>query len=326
MKRVLIIIVYFCFIFYIFAAEEKENTISLDFRDAPIEDVLRTIAKQSGYNIIMSENVKGTVTIHLEDVSPVEAIDAVTTINGFTYTKKGEVFKVTTPEEAEKEKEVTKVFRLNNAKPEEVKAALKSITEKVEVNARSNSIIVTDTPSVINQVTDIIRRLDVETPQVLIEAMFIETTLKKDENLGINWTISATASGAKRPITFPFSANSHEMSKYYPYVTPNDAGSTPSDFPTWGSSLPFTGNPYGFPLAVTDDFVFGTLDFSQLASVLNLLKQRTKTHLLSNPKILTIDNKEATIHVGTKYYIPEYDYSTDTGEGPNIENDVFFGK
>jgi type IV pilus secretin PilQ/predicted competence protein len=272
---------------------------SLQIKDAEISDVLRMLADQFGLNIIISDKVEGKVSVQFNNVSVEEAIDAIVTINGYAYTKKGSVIKVTTPEEVEKEAPITKVFALTNATAEDLVKSLQKVLSPqgtIEVDQRSNALIVTDSPSIINKLQSLIKELDKETPQVMIEAKIVETILGKTENLGIDWTVTATATGTKRPHTFPF----HKIREksFYPKT---DA--TSSDFPS--SS--------GFPYAVKDDFSLGTLNFSQFQAVMEILKSRSNTKILSNPRLTTLNNQEASILVGTRIPIPVYSFNEDTG-------------
>src|SRR3990167_1333321 len=160
---------------------EKQVIESLEFREVDIKDVLRQISKQYGLNIVFSEKVSGLVTVQLTNVSVEEALDSIITVNGFIYTKKENVIKVTTSEEAQQEGKQTKLFRLNNADALKLKDTLAKVFGEgaIEADSRSNSIIVTDTLSVINKIEQIIPSLDSPTPQVLIEAKLIETSLTK---------------------------------------------------------------------------------------------------------------------------------------------------
>ena len=109
------------------------------------------------------------------------------------------------------------------------------------------------------------------------------------EKLGIDWTATVTAKGSKRPTTFPFRKRGSDKDMY-----------------------PFTSYDSSFPPVETTEFSFGTLDFSQFQSILNLLKTRSDTKLISSPRILTLDNKEAKIHVGETVLIPTYEISSET--------------
>src|SRR3989338_3261722 len=202
----------FCLLRFVYAQEmslDNLTTESLEFREVDIKDVLRQLSKQYGLNIVFSEKVAGLITVQLVNVSLERALDSIISVNGFVYTKKGSVIKVTSQEEAEKEQKQTKLFKLNNADAAKIKETLSKVLTpdgSLEIDARSNSIVITDTLSTINKIEEIIPQLDDPTPQVLIEAKLIETSLTKTDKLGIDWTTTLQATGASRPTTLPFPA------------------------------------------------------------------------------------------------------------------------
>ena len=276
------------------------NIEYLEFREVDIKDILRQLAKQYNLNIVFSSTVKGLVTVQLSNVTIDQALDSVVTINGFAYTKKGNVYKVTSQDEAAREGKQTKLFRLNNADALKLKDTLAKVLSPegvMEADVRSNSIIVTDTISAINRIDAMIPSLDEITSQVLIEAKLIETSLTDTEKLGIDWTTTITATGPKRPMTFPFDAQQNSASTFLP---PNDPAGT---FPS----------PYGFPYAAASDFTLGTLDFSKFQMVLNFLRSRTNTKLVASPRIVTVNNQKAKINVGQVIPIATYERDTNTG-------------
>jgi type IV pilus secretin PilQ/predicted competence protein len=311
----------------------SEQYISIDFRDTEIGDVLRLLAKQHNLNIVLSEDVRGPVTAQLSNVTVKEAIKAIVTINGYAYTERDNVIKVTTPEAAEMEEPLTQVFALNNADAVSLSASLSdalSPAGKIRVDERSNSLIVTDLPGAIRKVSRLVEELDQITPQVLIEAKLVETVLDDTEDLGIDWTIQATAIGSKRPTTIPFRPKGEEdLSKILPFNKPSQSTAV-GDFPVatraatdvvsgtttvtaLSAAPPHEGYPQGFPFAVLSDFVMGTLDFSSFQAVLKLLLSNTKTSILSSPRISTLNNKSASILVGTRVPIPIYERNETTG-------------
>lgn len=287
--------------------EVKEIQIieSLEFREVDIKDVLRQLAKQFGLNIVFSKEVEGLITVQLSNVTLDEALDAIITVNGFVYIKKEDIIKVITPEAAEKLERQTKLFKLKNADAVLLKETLSKIlspTGTIEADGRSNSLIVTDTLSVINKIQRMIPSLDEIPGQVLIEAKIIETSLSETEKLGIDWSTTITARGARRPTTAPFKAKSHMgMEEFLPLSEPT------TDFPHHAF-------PYGFPYAIRTDFTFGILDFTSLAAIFDFLKTRHKTKLIASPRVLTLNNQKATIHVGKSIPIAVYELDPETGE------------
>jgi len=273
-----------------------EGNVSLDFRDADIQNVLRILSYKSGLNIVTGPEVTGLVTIKLKDVPWRQALEVILQTYGYTYEQKGNIITVTTIENMKKRREdskmlseqeplITKTFLLNYAKATDIIASIEKMkTDRGSINYddRTNALIVRDIPSNVELIGAVIERLDATTPQVLIEAKIVETTLSNSENLGISWTTKATISASARPITWPFTT--HTENKYAPDDIPDaDSGS----------------------------FSYGTLDFAQVRAVMELLSTRTDTNILSNPRVVTLDNQTAKIVVGSQYPLPEYTYNED---------------
>ena len=293
---------------------------SLEFREVDIKDILRHLAKQYGLNIIFSEKVAGLVTVQLNNVTIDEALDSIITVNGFAYTKKENVIKVMTPEEAMREGMVTKVISLNNADATKLKDTLKKVLSasgSIEADVRSNSLIVTDNPMVINAMNNMVPQLDQMTPQVLIEAKIIETTLSRSEKLGIDWTTTIKASGSKIPTTFPFNVLQLSDFKADKSLYPSPWGTNMGTGTTGGTGTASTNNAqigaFQATIPSTPQFSFGTLDFSAFQAVLDFLKTRSNTRLVANPRITTLNNETATINVGQVLSIPNYSVDSTTG-------------
>jgi len=277
---------------------------SLEFREVDIKDILRQLAKQFNLNIVFSESVRGLVTVQLIDVSIDQALDSIITVNGFAYTKKENVYKVTTLDEAEREGRQTKLFKLNNAEAPKLKDTLAKVLSSagsIEADVRSNAIIVTDSSAVINKIESMMPALDEITPQVLIEAKFIETSLTNTEKLGIDWSTTIQAQAGKKTVTFPFSPKGQGewLDNASPKSSPSSADISPSS--------------YSFPYAVKGDFTLGTLDFSGLKIMMDFLKTRQNTKLVAAPRIMTTNNQKATINVGKVVPIAIYERNENTG-------------
>lgn len=322
------------------------KNITLDFKDAEIQSVLRIISYKSGVNIVTTPDIIGNVTIRLVDVPWEQALETITKTCGFGFERLSDkIIMVSTLERlAQQRKSLqeaaaiepldTQSFVLNFSKAEDVKNSVEKLISpkgKITVESRSNTIIITDIKSNLKLVGDIIKSVDKATPQVMIEARIIETTLGTAEKLGINWTTQVTAAGAKRPTTIPFKRSSdanmfpdvkrQESYSYEPATTTSAAKeviSVTSDFPLI-PGLPttfaeFRNLGYGsFPMSAASDFSFGTLDFSGFKAVLEVLSSRSDTKILSNPRITTLNNQEAKMLVGTIVPIPIYAYSKESG-------------
>lgn len=282
-----------------------EGCVSLDFQGADIRNVLQILSYKSGVNIVAGPEVTGLVTIQLTNVPWQDALGVILGTYGYGYEQKGSIITVTTVEKLKKSREdailladqepiITKTFVLDYANASEVIPAIeKMLTSKgnLTFDQRTNTIIVTDTASSVQSVGKVVERLDATTPQVLIEAKIIETSLGDEENLGIDWTIQATVAGAARPTYYPFTE--HSENKYFKSVN-----STSMDF----------------PVPDTDLFAFGTIDFSQFQATLEILKNRSDTEILSSPSIVTLDNQMARIVVGNQYPLPQYTYNEEQAQ------------
>ncbi len=270
------------------------GNVSIDFRDADIQNVLRILSYKSGVNIVTGPEVTGLVTIKLKDVPWKRALEVVLETYGYGYEFKDNIITVTTVEGLKKRREdatllaeqeplVTKTFILNFAKASEVIASLdkmKTPRGSINFDERTNTLIVRDLSRNMDLIENVVSQLDRTTPQVLIEAKVVETTLDNAEKLGIDWTAKVSLSGSTRPTTWPFETHSDS-----PYL------------------------PDDIPGASDGDFSLGTLNFSQLQAALEMLRNRTDTNILSNPRIVTINNKPARIVVGKQYPFPQYTYN-----------------
>lgn len=132
-----------------------------------LADVLRMIADQSGLNIIVSKNVKGQVTINLQDLPVEKALEVILKVNSCGYVKEGNIIQVYTYQElAQKEQYsqlTTKVFRLEYVKALDLKqsiSSLKSARGKMEVEPKTNTIVVTDTEENIRTISAAIKEMD----------------------------------------------------------------------------------------------------------------------------------------------------------------------
>lgn len=272
-----------------------EGLVSLDFRDADIRNVLKILAFKSGVNIVASPQVTGVITIQLSNVPWQEALDVILETYGFASDRRGSIIVVTTIEDLKKRREdavilseqepvVTETYVLNFAKAQNIVPSLdrmKSDRGSVDFDERTNTVIVTDIKSKQKLMTEVIKRLDKTTDQVLIEAKIVETQFTDQENLGVDWVTQVSMNGSARPITWPFHGNASNQA-----ITPDP-----------------------FPGADEDDFTYGTLNFSQASAVFELLKTKTDTDILSNPRIVTLDNQPARIVVGEQYPLPKYTYN-----------------
>lgn len=321
------------------APEEEDQVtpgnVTVNFKGADIRTVLSYLSEVSGVDIVAAPEVKGVIDLKLTDKPWKVALDGIVRNYGFAYEVQGDIIRVVTLDKLKQEEVVTQAMSLNYGNAKNLVPSIKKIVSargKVKYDDRTNMLIVTDIPTNIYRVAQILEKLDKETEQVLIEARILETVLGDDEKIGIDWNVKFEVSGAKRPTTFPFDyfkSDSKIMEKYTPLVqtaaeltTTVGAGgttttTTPGAYPARPSD---TNYSKGFPYVdysqdiFKDTFSFGTLDFSQFSAILEMLKQRAQTNIVSNPRIATLNNNEANILVGQTLNMPKYERNSMTGK------------
>ncbi len=291
------------------------GNVSLDFKDADILNVLRVLSLKSGTNIVAGPEVQGTVTIRLQDVPWEKAMEVVLRTYGYVYEREANIIRVTTKDNLATEELVTETFVLNYTTATDIEASIKDIlTERGRVKSvpKANTIIVSDAPTNMYKISQVIRSLDKVTPQCYIDAKVVTTTLGENEDLGVNWNIQGQIGGSKRPTTFPFTAsgnnvqgnllNSQILKQFYPGQIGN-RNLDPSSFPTDPAAPTFAGN----------SFTYGTLDLSSFKTAIGLLRSKTNTKIISNPRIVVLNNQTAKVQVGNQIPIPTFERNEQSG-------------
>ncbi len=198
--------------------------ISLDLKDADIKDVFRTISQLTGLNIVIDPEVRGTVTVQLEDVPWDQALDLILKQNSLGYVLENNIMRIATTgklqaEESDRarlaearqaaEPTRTVIKKLSYAKAAEIVPTLQSVMSKrgaIVVDARTNTLIIREIPTYLPAVLQLIDNLDTATPQVVIESRIVETTKSLGRSLGINWSVRGKAdvdSGNTTNLIFP---------------------------------------------------------------------------------------------------------------------------
>ena len=300
---------------------QPEGRATFSFKAARAQDALRLIASQFGVSIVIGREVPGTLTASLANVTFSEAVAYVAEATGADYRFEGNVLLVNLAGIT------SRLIRLRYLDPTAAAAAArKMVSEKGSVEpfsgrisavasdggailpetpngSRMNALIVTDTPARVERIAAVLESMDARPRQVAIEAKLVETALGKDEKLGVDWQLRASAAGAVLPTTFPFpkSAGSGDFT-----AEPNPNNQV-------GGGGPAFPPGQNFPYATPGEYVFGKLSFQEFTVAMDILKQTSSTNLVSAPKITTLDNQEAEIVVGTVVPVARYERLRETG-------------
>ncbi|HXO22404.1 MAG TPA: type IV pilus secretin PilQ [Thermoanaerobaculia bacterium] len=217
------------------AAIEKKyvgDPIDLKVTNADVTEVLRSFAQISGLNVIVQPGVSGVVTAEMENVPWDQALEEVLKINKLGFELDGNVMRIAPTtvlrEEAQERQELaaaqslaiplkTVMQRLSYADAVSVASLLKAgqaglLSQRgtVIVDTRTNTLIIKELPNFLDTVIAVIEQLDTPEPQVMIEARIIETTKHFNRDLGIRWSfegISDAAHGNTTGLVFPNNAD-----------------------------------------------------------------------------------------------------------------------
>ncbi len=178
------------------AAKGKDSsghdTLSVDFPDTDIRDILRNVADLFELNLVIPDTLQGKTTIKLRDVTWRQIFQVVLSPVGYTYAEDGNIIKIISNDTLTQEPTATEVFTLSYARAKDIQGTIAGLIDpaaggKIVVDDRSNSLIITERPTRMNKVRPIIETLDRATDQVMIEAKFVEITNRDIKDIGVNW-------------------------------------------------------------------------------------------------------------------------------------------
>jgi len=279
-----------------------KTPITLEYVDADIQDVLQVMSIRSGVNIIYGPDVTGTVTISLKDVPFDQAFNTILALKGLTTLPVGDnILRVLTPEalkdERQKEITYTRIFPLNYASASTVQSQVTNVLNArdlkgtINVDDRTNSLIVTASQEGIDAVEKLLKELDVKPQQVMIEAKVVDVNLSDLTELGVSWShenLTTKTDGGTLSHDKTYTVGPVELERN---LSETGVGRVEATGAKLVGPVPTSGGIFSFGF-ITNREVFN----AQLAA----LATQGKMKVLSNPKVTTINNKEAKILVGEK--------------------------
>ena len=293
--------------------------VSLDFDNADLRSVLATLAKEGGINIWIDPRVQGTVTTNLTDVPWDEAFDLIASGNGLGYVQKGSVVRIAplavlAEEEAarrkvEDERALAGELRpfnrtLSYATAKDVAVLIKdtvlSPRGSIQVDERTNMVIITDLIDRLQRASDLINTVDVPQPQVEIEARIVQTSREFSRALGVQWGITGRVApelGNTTGLAFP---NQGTVSGRQGSLQGPDAVGSVVNL---GVASPTSA--IGLALGSINGAV-------NLDVVLSALERSGKGRILSTPRVATQNNIEAEIMQGVQIPIQTVANNTTT--------------
>jgi type IV pilus assembly protein PilQ len=295
---------------------EKPPRVYFAFTNAPIQQVIDTIAKLSGANIVVAPEVQGAVTLRLRNIPWRDALEAASKTLGYAVIEEDRGILRVVPRASLREDLVIESFQLRFVRPKshyvpvinspyvkntvkaqgqtqfELIGALRRVLTPelgtLEYFEGSNILVVKDIKPVIDEIRAVINQIDVEPAQIFIDVQFVTTSNRDVLNYGVNisdggW--NASIGLGQIPTRLPFNLGNGGLDDN---LIAND-----------GKTGPFADgalNPTG--ATTIPNVIFGALNFTEVTAALKLLQQDVHSEIVQAPKIVALDHQEATIFVG----------------------------
>ncbi|GHD66358.1 fimbrial protein [Jeongeupia chitinilytica] len=307
----------------------KGEKLSLNFQSVEIRTVLQVIAEFTGLNIITSDTVNGNLTLRLKDVPWDQALDIILQAKGLDQRRSGNVLWIAPRDElAAKEKQEleskkqiaeleptrTEYFSLKYHKADAFEKILKDDKQKIlsprgsaVIDPRTNTLIIQDIPSKLDQIRELIGKIDIAVRQVMIEARIVEATDGFSRNLGVKWS----ALGVKGDVTGGGALTTKKVT-----------GSDGKEYPI--PAIAGDVSPVNLPARAINGMSAGSIAMliagkdGLLGLELSALEADGKGKIVSSPRLVTADQVEAVIEDGQE--IPY------TETAPNGATSVSFKK
>ena len=281
------------------ASVDDEEAISVDFPDEDVRTILRSVADLYDLNLVIPDSLQGRTSVKLNNITWDQVFEVVLEPLGYTFIEDRNIIRIKSIEELTAEPVDTRIFIINYARAEELKTSIQPLIDpaaggNIQVDVRSNALVIKERPSRMGKVHEVIKSLDQPTEQVMIESKFIEVSDTDVDNIGINWT---------------------SLNEYG--VSAGGTGPNGEFQRTWNRSR--GGPDSSDPNAVTDNnftsridtAVFSADEFSVLISA---LETKNDIKLVSQPTVVALNNTSAKIAIGERYPLPQYAFNAQTGE------------
>src|SRR5437773_9955405 len=275
-----------------------------EFQGDDVGQVLRLLARQAKINMVVSDQVTGTVTMRLEDVTALQAVAIIVKAKGLFMDQIEHVYYIKTAAEKTAEPTESDNYQFSYSRAKEVAPLLASqlsSKEAPQFDERTNTIFFRETRSNIDTVRKLLVTIDKPTKQVMIEARLVEVTANPLQSYGIDW--SGTVGSATQGKTFSYGA---------PRST-SGTTSTGGNIPLSDLALGNPANPNilgNFSKLIPGQFAI--LSVPQMSATLRFLNEDADAEFLANPRIVTADNLQAKIEINRAQPVPQLNFNEQT--------------
>jgi type IV pilus assembly protein PilQ len=251
----------------------KSQRISLNLQDVTLGNVLKVMTQKSGINFLIGSDLVGkSINVYLEEVLVEDALSAIMRANGLWYTRlKGtNIYVIMEAPEGPPVATITEVLHTNYASAAELEPTVKAVLTSagsIVVDQRTNSLVISDIPENMPTLQSIVTELDTPTGQVLIEARVVEFSEDASSRLGISWDFGGFESGDENggAISYGSTFNNSDASE----------GILNLSIGKWDSFL----------------------ELKDLSAIISAMQKEGLAEVLAEPRVLTVDNKEAVIEI-----------------------------
>ncbi|MDG4867421.1 type IV pilus secretin PilQ [Guyparkeria sp. 1SP6A2] len=331
--------------------EYSGERLTLKFQDIQVRPLLQLIADFTGNNIVVSDSVQGSISLRLENVPWDQALDLILTTKGLSSRENGNVIYVApTDEVAARDKAelaareqaqqlaplITDIVQVNYAKADDIAALVRqssglgqgegdkksdgnflSRRGSITVDARTNTLIVTDTTEALDRVRGLIDQIDKPVKQVLIETRIVIATDNFSRELGVRWGVNAGFNRAGSTVGLgsqvPGVSGSSPLPGDGTGQTISNAGNIGDNPGSWMVNTPINGDPTGsLGLAILGSNVLLNLE-------LQAMQSEGTGKIVSNPKVITTNGHTAVISQGM-----EIPYQSQTASGGGAISNIQF--
>jgi len=266
--------------------ERMQQIITVEYKDADLVSVLRSLALTYRLNLLTGPDIKGKVTINLQEITVEKALEAILKANGLLYSLKEGVIYVTSgdPSLVDTKTEVIQLKYLTATQAQNMSRKMLSPKGDMKINESANNMIVTDFEDNIGKIRKLIEEVDTAPKQVLIEAKILDISSSDLKSLGVTWNVDYSPGGGL------FGRDSRVAEELNAGVS----------LPTTSSSLT-SGQMVLTALSVKGATLTATID---------ALVRDGKAHLLASPSIAVINGQEARIVIGERFPYKERTQTT----------------
>lgn len=305
--------------------EFSGEKMSFNFQDIPVRNVLQIIGQKMGINLVISDNVSGNITLQLEDVPYDQALDIILKTKDLDKRVNGNVMLISTFEDlvTRESKELKSKEDLKTLAPVEQEtvqikyAKAKQITDVIKnfstpkgsivFDERTNKLIISDTRDRIEDLKKKIETLDIPVRQVVIESRIVFAKTNIQEELGVRWGMGYNQIDASKQNLIVGGGNSKGLNDVIENVNNQAKGEGTINPPSSSIiNMPVNGATSGLALGFLNDTI--SLDVE-----LSALEKNGDIEIVARPKVITADQKSATIESGKEYPYLELSDSGNSG-------------